>query len=305
MSQRSLLAKSTRLGSEASRILPQGRLSGPMPWVLAIMIALTEVAVAGGLALANLAGNAQAEIDGGITVQVVEAETNERNRQAETAIAILNNRQDVAQIRRVPDDEMAALLEPWLGDTRLDDEAIPAPVLIDVDLRGAVTEQRLAEMRSALQQGAPSARIDAQARWLEPVFGTISSLQYLAIALVLLLAIASAAAVWLAARTALGANRETIEVVHHLGGTDGQIASIFQRAITLDAISGALAGLLLGIAAILLLGNQFSALGSGLVSGGGLGLVDWIIIAAVPVVGVALALGTARFTVIRALRRIL
>ena len=305
MSGMSLQLRSRRLGGETSRILPQGRLSGPMPWVIAIMTALTVIAVAAGLTLSNLAGNAQDEIAGGVTVQVVEADPAERNRQAETALAILNNREDVAQVRRVPDAELAELIEPWLGDARVDDEAVPTPALIDARVRGAVTAERLDAIRAALASSAPAARVDAQASWLAPVFQAVSSLQYLALGLVLLLAATSAAAVWLSARSALGSNRETIEVVHHLGGTDSQIAGIFQRAIFWDAVAGGAAGLLLGLAAIMLLGRQFAGLGSGLVAGGWLGVTDWAIIGAVPVLGVVLALVTSRVTVLSALRRIL
>ena len=46
------------------------------------------------------------------------------------------------------------------------------------------------------------------------------------------------AAVWLAARNALGGNRDTIEIVHLLGGSDAQIARIFQRSILADAVIG-------------------------------------------------------------------
>ena len=51
--------------------------------------------------------------------------------------------------------------------------------------------------------------------------------------------------------------------------------------------------------------RQFAALGSGLVAGGGLDLLDWAAIVAVPLVGVLLATLTARLTVIAALRRML
>lgn len=296
---------SAALGAAAARILPQARLSGPMPWVIAIMIALTVIAVAAGLALANLAANARAEISGGVTVQVVEAVPATRDREAERALAELGNREDVASARRVSDAELAALLEPWLGDAASDASAIPAPALIDVRLRGEVTPARIANLRADMARVAPSARVDAQAGWLAPVFDTIASLRLLALGLVVLLAAISAAAVWLAARSALGANRHTIDVIHHLGGTDGQIASIFQRSIALDALAGGAAGLLAGLAAIMLLGRQFAALGSGLVAGGGLGLLDWLVIVAVPLVGVLLATLTARLTVIAALRRML
>jgi cell division transport system permease protein len=301
----SLKSHAARFGAEAARILPQARLTGPMPWVIAIMTALTVIAVAGGLALSNLASNASTEISGGLTVQVVEADPATRERQTERALAVLGNRDDVAQVRRVPEEELAALLAPWLGEAATGGNAVPTPALIDITLRGAVTPVRLAELRTALAGPAPAARIDAQADWLAPVFAAISSLQYLALGLVLLLTATSAAAVWLAARSALGSNQDTIEVIHHLGGTDSQIAAIFQRSIALDALAGGAAGLAMALAAILLLGRQFAALGSGLVAGGGLGLVDWLVIAAIPFGGVLLATLTARLTVIAALRKIL
>jgi cell division transport system permease protein len=295
-----------RFGTERSGLLQQARLGGPMPWVIAIMVALTVMAAAAGLALSNLAENASAAISGGLTVQVVEAAPAERDRQAEVAVALLSNREDVAEVRRVPDSELEALIEPWLGQAAgTADEAIPIPALIDARLRGPVTARRLEELRASLTASVPSAKVDAQAAWLGPVFHAIGSLRWLAAGLVVLLAATSAAAVWLAARSALGSNRDTIEIVHLLGGTDGQIARIFQRSIAIDALIGGAAGLLLGLIAVVLLGRQFAALGSGMVAGGALGAADWIAIGAVPLAGVLIAMLTARLTVIGALRRML
>ncbi|AKH43794.1 cell division transport system permease protein [Altererythrobacter atlanticus] len=295
-----------RFGGDRSGLVSQTRLAGPMPWVIAIMIALTVMAAAGGLALGNVTRNAAAEIDGGLTVQLVEAAPAERNRQAEAALTILRNREDVADIRRVPDAELERLLEPWLGaEAGVEEDAIPIPALIDVRLKGPVTERRIEELRGVLVSSAPSARVDAQAEWLGPVFDAIASLQWLAIGLILLLALTSAAAVWLAARSALGSNRDTIEIVHLLGGTDRQIARIFQRSIAMDAAIGGAVGLLLGLGATLLLGRQFGRLGSGMVASGGLEPFDWAVLAAIPLAGIILAMLTARFTVLSALRRML
>ncbi|MGZ3246552.1 MAG: cell division protein FtsX [Croceibacterium sp.] len=295
-----------RFGGERSGLLQQARLAGPMPWVIAIMVALTVMAAAAGLSLSNLASNASAEISGGVTVQIVEAAPAERARQTEVALALLRNRDDIAEARRVPDSELESLIEPWLGEAAgTADESIPIPALIDARLRGPVTQRRLEALRAELIASAPSARIDAQAGWLSPVFHAIASLQWLAIGLVVLLAATSAAAVWLAARSALGSNRETIEIVHLLGGTDGQIARIFQRSIAIDALVGGIVGLLLGLIALFLLGRQFAALGSGMVAGGGLGVADWIAIGAIPLTGVMIAILTARITVLAALRRML
>ncbi|MCB2089212.1 MAG: cell division protein [Sphingomonadaceae bacterium] len=291
-------------GERAAQLLPQARLSGPMPWVIAIMITLTVIAAAGGLALSNLASGARAELSGGATVQILQALPQERDRQAAAAEAVLADMPEVSGLRRVPDEELDALLEPWLG-TGVDADAVPIPALIDVRLRGEASEAELAGLRSALADVAPDARVDAQSSWLRPVFSAISSLQWLAIALVVLLALTSAAAVWLAARSQLGGNRETIEIIHLLGGSDSQIARIFQRSIAFDAALGGAVGLALGLAAILLLGQQFSGLESGMIDGGGLQLVDWLLIAAIPLAGVVIAMLTARFTVLAALRKML
>ena len=66
----------------------------------------------------------------------------------------------------------------------------------------------------------------------------------------LLIALATAAAVVLAARGALDTHRATIEVMHGIGATDLQVARLFQRKIALDALFGGLAG---GVAAALVL----------------------------------------------------
>jgi len=291
-------------GHGAAQLVPQTRFGGPMPWVIAIMVALTVIAAAGGLALTNLAEGARADLAGGVTVQIVEAGPRERERQADRAERALADHPAVAEIRRVPDAELDRLLEPWLdvGDSG---EAVPVPALIDVRLEGTADSDTLAAIQQALLAAAPAARVDAQASWLRPVFSAIASLQWLALALVVLLAATSASAVWLAARSALGANRDTIEVVHLLGGTDGQIAGIFQRSIGFDATLGGTMGLALGLGGVLVLGRSFAELGSGMIAGGGLRLIDWLLLALVPLAAILIAMLTARVTVLAALRRML
>lgn len=292
-------------GGSGAQLVPDARLSGPMPWVIAIMIALTVIATAGGLALRNMAHAASAELSGGITVQIVEAAPEARKRQAAAALARLKDSPGVVSARIVPDSELAALIEPWLGEGGMKEDAVPVPALLDLRFDAPVSSGQLEALRDTLRQVAPAARIDPQANWLGPVFAAIQSLQWLALVLVVLLALATAAAVLLAARTALGSNRDTIEIVHLLGGTDTQIARIFQRSIALDAVGGGLIGLGLGVAAIILLGRSFAGLGAGMVDGGALGWIDWAALGLLPLGGVLLATITARFAVMRALKRML
>ncbi len=292
-------------GANSSQLVPQTRLSGPMPWVIAIMIALTVIAAAAGLALRNTVQAAADELSGGVTIQIIEASPDLRRHQAEAAAQRLRETPGVIDVRLISQDEVNRLIEPWLGTRGVEDEAVPVPALIDARLRERVTGESLGAIRRIVREVAPSARIDAQSSWLKPVFGAIDSLQWLAIALVALLATATSAAVLLAVRSALGTNRETIEIVHLLGGTDVQIARVFQRSIGFDAAGGGAAGLGLGLMVVLFLGRRFAGLGAGLVNGGSLGLIDWLLLALIPVAGVLLAIITARLTVMRTLRRML
>lgn len=301
--------------SHYADLLPNARLGGPMLWVIAIMVALMVLAAGMGLTVANLGAAAQSDLDGGVTVQILEPDPALRDRQAERAVTALEQMPQVRELRRVPQAELAALIEPWLGDIALgqpasssgdlDQDAVPIPALIDVRLEGEADEAQLEAMRSALNTAAPDAKVDAQAAWLSPVFSAIGTLRWLAVLLIAMLGVTSAAAVWLASRNALNANRETIEIVHLLGGTDRQIANIFQKSILIDAAGGGLIGLVSGALMLAFLGAQFAVLESGMVAGGDLGIGDWLLIALIPVAAIVMALVTARQTVLWAVRKML
>lgn len=295
-------------GSMSARLLPQTRFGGPIPWVIAILIALVVIAAAGGLSLRNLAENARADLSDAVTVQIAEADAQARAAQTQAAADAMGNSSLVTSVRIVPEDELEALLEPWLGAAAASDD-VPIPALIDVELNRRASAQEIAQLQSVLDTTlAPldgEARIDAQSDWLRPVYDALAALQYLALALIALVGFATAAAVWLAARTAFSNHRETVEIIHLLGGTDAQVTKIFQRSVLRDAVFGAVIGLVLGLAAVWLLGRQFAALDSGMIGGGGLDWNDWLVIAAIPVGGVLLALITGRITIGFALKSML
>ncbi|MGQ0558529.1 MAG: cell division protein FtsX [Sphingosinicella sp.] len=297
------MAASRRLGTAERGLLPEGRLAGPMPWVIAIMTFLTILAAAAGLALSGAAGRLEEQIGGRLTVQVVEANPRLRNAQAEGAVGVLRTLPGIAAVSRVGDDEIEALLEPWLGAGVLEAD-LPVPALIDVDL-AARSPGDVERVRRAIAGVAPAARVDDNGSWLAPLAGLITALQWLAAGLVLLMIGATAATVVLAARAALDTHRNTIEILHMMGATDVQVARLFQSRIALDALFGGIVGFVLAAAVMLAIGERVSSLGSELLGSAALPAQGWAMLMAIPIFGVLLAMLVARLTILRALGRML
>jgi cell division transport system permease protein len=292
-----------KFGTADRRLLPEGRLAGPMPWVIAIMMFLTVLAAAAGLGLGQATRTLNADIGNRITVQIVEANPDFREAQAAAAVAELKRLPGVDAVRRIEAAEMEQLLEPWLGEGGLQAE-LPVPAMIDAEL-SAEAYADLDAIRAAILDVAPSARVDNNAQWLAPLATLIDALRLLAAALVLLMVGASAATVVLAARAALDTHRNTIEVMHLMGATDIQVARLFQRRIALDALFGGLVGLAAATIVLLVIGSRVGALGSELLGSAGLPLTSWLVLVLLPVGGVLLAMLVARTTILRALGRLL
>jgi cell division transport system permease protein len=295
--------RSRRFGSADARLLPEGRLAGPMPWVIAIMMFLTVLAAAAGLGLGGAARSLGADIGNRATVQIVEANPDRREAEARAAAGWLERQPGIVRVRRVSDSDMARLLEPWLGSGGLEAD-VPVPAMIDLDFAAGAAPP-LDSLRAALVEVAPSARLDDNGQWLAPLARLMNALKWLAIALVLLMIGATAATVVLAARAALDTHRSTIEVLHLMGATDVQVARLFQRRIALDALFGGAVGLAAASLVLFLIGSRVAALGSDLLGSAELPALGWLLLIALPAFGVVLAMLVARGAILRALGRML
>jgi len=275
------------------RLLPGGRLQGPTPYVIAIMMFVMVVIAAAGLSLANAAAMVAKGVENRYSVQIANGAA-----LAPRAGAALKDAPGVAAVRPVPEAEMRDTLERWLGPAGAQAD-LPLPALIDVDLKPGASPQAIA---ARVEQAVPGARFVAHSAMLGPMLRALRSLTWLAFALVVLIAIATAAAVVLAARGALDTNRATIEVMHGVGATDDQIARLFQRKIALDSLTGGLAGAgAAGIILLLIAGGRavwFDDLAGGPLLDAG----DLLFLAALPLIGAAVATLVARLAVLRALR---
>lgn len=286
------------------KLIPEGRLSGPMPWVIAVMLFLTLLVAAVGLTLEDAARRGGQDLSRQATIQIVEANPRQRAEQRAKIVRKLRNFEGIIAVEAVPDIEVRKLLEPVMG-TNVADVEIPVPALIDIRFDQEPSPSTLDNLGAALRLIAPNVRLDSHSSWLAPFYSLMNWLLWLTGSILLLLLAATSAVVILAVRGALNTHRGTLEIMHLMGGTDIQAARLFQRRVAIDALLGGVVGF--GAAAFILvtLGNQFAAAEPSLLSDVAFPVYGWIVLALIPLAVTALAMLMARFTVISALKKML
>ena len=274
------------------RLIPSSGVRGPVPVLIAIMTFVMVVVAAAGLALANTGAVVRAGVEHRYSIQIADGAA-----KAPAAIAAARSQPGVARVEQVDPDQLRRTLQRWLGPASAEAD-LPLPALIDVDLEPGADAAAVA---AAVQRAVPTARFVAHQSSLAPLLQALRGLTLLALGLVLMIALASAAAVVLAARGALDTHRGTIEVMHGIGATDDQVAQLFVRQIALDALMGGIAGAAIaGLIIALILGGARTA--SMLAGAPPLGWSDALLLTMLPLAIALLATMVARSALVRALR---
>lgn len=291
-------------GSANDRLLPQGRLAGPMPWIVAIMIFLTILACAAGIALGEGAAGMRDAVANRLTIQVTEADSARRDALTARIREKVAAMPGVARVTITPHEELVRQLEPWLGADAKTAE-IPIPALIDVDLTvpAGETETISRAIGRTVAAITTEARIEPHTTYIAPVAALVRTIGWVALAIVALMAIATCFVVVLAARGAHATHRSTIEVMHMLGATDGQVMRLFQRRMARDISFGSIIGLLTAFIVILLVGRSMGLLGGDLMGSIALPWWGWAILPVLPVLFIGVAWLAARLTLQSALSR--
>ncbi|QDP19570.1 cell division protein FtsX [Sphingomonas xanthus] len=274
------------------RLIPSSGVRGPVPVLIAIMTFVMVVVGAAGLALANTAGVVRSGVEHRYSIQIIDGRSS-----ASAAVAVARGQPGVIRATAVPQQELRRTLERWLGPAAAAAD-LPVPTIIDVDLApgsdaGAIGRQ--------VEKALPNARFVAHRDSLAPMLAALNGLTMLAAGLIVLIALASAAAVVLAARGALDTHRGTIAVMHGIGATDRQVARLFVRQIAVDALVGGFAGAVVaGVIIALVMGG--ASLAATIVGEPPLGWADALLLAMLPILVALLATLVARSALLRALR---
>ncbi len=284
--------------------LPRRDASGRyLPWVIAVMVYIAALALAGALVLDAAVRDWVANLSGRVTVEIPPptggGDAREMDKRIAAVLAVLRDAPEVAEARPLSRDEMAALIEPWLGAAAAQ---LPLPRLVDVRLAPGA-DADLARLDRRLAEAVPGARVEDHKPWLERLTALGRSLQWLAGAVVVLIGLATIAIVGFATRAGLVMHGNVIEVLHLIGARDSYIARQFQDETLRISVGGAAVGLTAALATVFGLAKLAAGLEVPLLPPPDFGLAEWTGLVATSVVAVAMATLTARITVLRALKK--
>jgi len=293
--------------SAPGSIMPREKGAAPLDVVIAVMALLAALALGASLVAQRTALGWRSGLAGRLTVQIVPpatASAQDLARQADAALGLLRATPGIAHAEILSDEKTQALVAPWIGTGAALAE-LPLPRLIDATLvpGAALDTQNLAH---ALKQAAPDSELDDHSRWIARLSGLAQGITWSAYAILLLIAVATAAAVSFATRAGLEAHHDMVELLHQMGAKPGFIARAFERHYFLSTLGAALAGASLAAIFFALVGSLESAGIEAVPFLPPLGLkvpeLAWLLL--VPAVSGIIALATARLSVLAALRKI-
>jgi cell division transport system permease protein len=270
-----------------------------LPWIVALMVYLAALALAGAMAAHGAVARWDSALAGTMTVQLPPGDP----AGLEAALAVLRKTSGVLRAEPLDAAGNRTLLEPWLGAGAAL-EGLALPQLIDLRVDPAAPPDRAALARS-LAAAAPSARLDSDRRWLDPLFDAAFAAELLAAAILIVIGAAAVLSIVFATRTSLAIHHGAIEVLHLIGARDAYIAGQFQHHALRLGLRGAVIGLLAAGLTLLALRETVSGevLGAAALPRLALDPAEWAMLLGLAPLAGATALATARLTVLRRLAR--
>lgn len=289
-------------------ILPREKGAAPLDVVIGVMAFLAALSLGASLIAERTALGWRAGLSDRLTVQILppahDAAGQGLDAEVDAALAVLRATPGIVHAAPLTQEQTLSLVQPWLGRDALVAE-LPLPRLIDATIAPGATVD-LATLSAQLKQAAPDSLLDDHARWISRLKNLADAITWSAYGILLLIAIATAAAVSFATRAGLEAHHEMVELLHQMGAHSNFIARAFERHYFISTLGAAAVGAIL--AAVLFLaagGLEFAGIEAvPFLPPLALKLkeVPWLL--AVPAVSSIIALVTARLSVLAALRQI-
>jgi len=285
--------------------LDRDALSRFLPWLIAFMVYMAALAQAGLVSLDELARRWDTGMAATLTVQLPanpDASETANARVLQRALNMLSETTGVVRTTVVSEQKVLQLLSPWLGVVQAVD--VPLPRLIDVETNPDL-KLDVRVLQQKLARTIEGAQVDDHGVWLARLIEMVRTLEALAAGVLALIVSAAMGTVIFTTRTGLTVHAEAIEVLHLTGAQDSYIAKQFAGRAWAMGFKGGLIGLVFAALTLFILSYVADRLQAGMLPELSLPIAGWVSLAVLPLAAGLVAGLTARFTVMRTLRRMI
>jgi cell division transport system permease protein len=275
-----------------------------LPWLIAFMVLLAALSIAGLLILKQISNAFEYNTQDTMTIQIPAAENQKIDEQ--NVIRSLNSLKKIAGIitlTQISKSEVSRLLRPWLGDV-VGFKGLPLPKIIDIKVDRNF-DLTATEIEKVLIPIIPGAKVDDHGTWLVSLIDTLQSTELIALFIVTLIILATVGTVIFTTRTGMGIHKQTIEVLHFVGAQDEFIAQQFATRAFVVGLQGGIGGILLAGPILYIFDYILGNFEGGLLSKASVDIIIWMSVGIVPAIVALIAMMTAYSTVIKTLKKML
>ena len=273
-----------------------------MVWIFAFVVYLTILTLTTVLILENALKRWSIDDTSSLTIQLMPAQNISDEDQVDKARKVLEEIREIKDIYVLSKLENLALIKPWIGTETIPSE-LQLPRLIDIQFE-AGRKLSAESLALKLRKSILNAHVIDSKQWLNNVIDVSQSLKFLAVAIIILIGLTAVVTVFFTMRMGMSIHKNVIELLHLIGAKDDYLAAQFQRQAILLGFRGSILGCTFAVATLYGIWHVVDQLNTSVFPSNLLPYWEWPILAAVPIINIIIAGITARFTVLKELKKI-
>jgi cell division transport system permease protein len=272
-----------------------------LPWAMAIMVYLSALAASGSLLLHTGFDDWASSLQGRITVQITGEDRTDIVAESLEIQETLRRTPGIRKVRILSDDEIDALLEPWLGAGNITDD-LPVPVMIDIET-DENTYVNIEALEGKIKEFSDHVYLDDHAKWLSHFYKLAYTIEYTALGILIMILIATTCIVIFGTKSSMAEHKTTIEIMHLMGAQDQMIAGAYQTRFMQYGLRGGIGGLVMALITVYVIFSLVENISTGLVELPTFPFMTMLVLLVFPIIFAGLTMLTARVTVLRELGR--
>jgi cell division transport system permease protein len=220
-----------------------------LPWIIAVMTALTGFLLAIGIVLGGLVQDNQKDLAYRVQIQLPYNQGREIEA-AEKLAARLKTFSGIVAADIVSEKDAQKLLEPWLGSSE-GVAVLPMPAIIEVKMRAESVDKgeiSAKSLRDMLGDAWPGMVVDGYEQWIADFNRLTKSIQFGLYGIAALVLCSAIVVILLITRASVQLHFPIVRLLHRIGAKDEYISKQFQMNATTLTLKGTVPGIAIAAA---------------------------------------------------------